>query len=146
MKKTSKVSIDIYDADGELCECIGGPMDYEDVKEQMLEILSNDGIPVIRRHGKHEKAEPDKGESKQVVRAALQGNREELAKALMDVLHIDNEGNRARPAPADMEVSKFLPTLLLKWEFEGVKFEAVGKYDDVMDAQAEFLDSILEED
>ncbi len=149
MKKTSKVSIDIYDAGGELCECIGGPMDYEDVKEQMLEILRNDGIPVIRRHGKHEKAEPDKGESKHVVRAAMHGNletRKELGKALMDVLHIDNEGNRARPAPAAMEVSKFLPTLLLKWEFEGVKFEAVGKYDDVMDAQTEFLDSILEED
>ena len=45
-----------------------------------------------------------------------------------------------------MAVSKFLPTLMLKWEFEGVKFEAVGKYDDVMDAQTEFLDSILEED
>lgn len=145
MKKTSKVSIDIYDADGELCESIGGPMDYEDVKEQMLEILRNDAIPVIRRHGKHEKDEPDKGESKQVIRAALQGNREELAKALMDVLHIDNEGNRTLPAPADTEVSKFLPPLLLKWEFEGVKFEAVGKYEDVMDAQAEFLQGIMEE-
>ena len=67
MRKTSKVSIDVYDADGELCESIGGPMDFEDVKEQMLEILRNDGIPVIRRHGKHEKAEPGKGESKRTI-------------------------------------------------------------------------------
>lgn len=56
-RKTAKVSIDIYDADGELCEAIGGPMDYEDVKEQMISALRNDGIPVIRRHAKHEKTE-----------------------------------------------------------------------------------------
>ena len=141
-----RVTIEVYDADGVLCESIGGPMDFEDIQATMISVLKNEGIPVLKYHGKHEKAEPDKGESKKVIREALQGNKEELAKALMDVLHIDNEGNRARPAPADMEVSKFLPTLLLKWEFEGIKFEAVGKYDDVMDAQAEFLDSILEED
>lgn len=139
MRKTSKVSIDVYDADGELCENIGGPMDFEDVKEKMLEILRNDGIPVIRWHGKHEKTEPDKGESKQVIRAAMQGNREELGKALMDVLHIGPAGTTIPPVP------KFEPLLQLKWEFEGIKFDAIGKYDDVMDAQAEFLDSILEE-
>ena len=137
MRKTSKVSIDVYDADGELCESIGGPMDYEDVKEQMIDILRNDGIPVIRRHGKHEKAEPGKGESKQVVRAAMQGNREELGKALMDVLHIAPDGNALPP------VSKFEMPLLLNWEFEGIKFQAIGKYDDVMDAQAELLRTML---
>lgn len=140
MRKTSKVSIDVYDADGELCESIGGPMDYEDVKEQMLEILRNDGLPVIRRHGKHEKAEPGKGESKQVIRAAMQGNREELGKALMDVLHIAPDGQHLQP------VSKFETPLLLRWEFEGIKFEAIGKYDDVMDAQEELLRTILEEE
>lgn len=142
MRKTSKVSIDVYDADGELCESIGGPMDYEDVKEQLLEILRNDGIPVIRRHGKHEKPEPGKGESKQVIRAAMQGNlatRKELTNALMDVLHLDPNGNDLPQG------SKFETPLLLRWEYDGIKFEAIGKYDDVMDAQAELLRTILEE-
>ena len=133
MSKTKRVTIEIYDEDGTLCESIGGPMDFEEVKSNMLDALKNDGIPVLIVHGKHEK-----DESKQVIRAALQGNREELAKALMDVLHIDNEGNQA-PAP------KFEPLLQLRWEFDGVKFDAIGKYDDVMDAQAEFLRGILEE-
>lgn len=110
MRKTSKISIDIYDADGTLCECIGGPMDYEDVKEQMLEALKNDGIPVIRRHGKHEKGEP---------------------------AH-DQLTNAMPPMP------KFEPLLQLRWEYEGVKFDAVGKYDDVMDAQAEFIRAMME--
>ena len=110
MRKTSKISIDIYDADGTLCECIGGTMDYEDVKEQMLEALKNDGIPVIRRHGKHEKVEP---------------------------AH-DQHTNALPPMP------KFEPLLQLRWEYEGVKFDAVGKYDDVMDAQAEFIRAMME--
>ena len=137
-----RVTIEVYDADGVLCESIGGPMDFEDVKATMISVLKNEGIPVLKYHGKHEKAEPDKGESKKVIREAMQGNKEELAKALMDVLHIDNEGNRARPAPADPCPS--LP-LHLKWEYDGIKFDAMGQYDDVMDAQAEFLQKITEE-
>ena len=58
----------------------------------------------------------------------------------MDVLHIAPAGN-ALP-----QVSKFEMPLLLRWEFEGIKFEAIGKYDDVMDAQAELLRTILEEE
>jgi len=109
-KKTKNVSIEIYDAEGDLCESIGGPMDYEDIREQMIEILKNDGIPVLRQHGKHEKVEPEKA--------------------------IITPGE-IKPLPT---------TLVLSWEFEGIKFHACGMYDDVMDAQAEFLDKILEEE
>lgn len=51
MSPLQKINIDIYDADGELCESISGPMDYEDVREQMISIIRNDGIPVIRIAG-----------------------------------------------------------------------------------------------
>ena len=34
MRKTSKISIDVYDADGVLCESIGGPMDFEDARSR----------------------------------------------------------------------------------------------------------------
>ena len=56
-KATSKVTIEIYDEDGVLAESIGGDMDFGDVRSQMIDVLKNDGIPVIRRHGKHEHQE-----------------------------------------------------------------------------------------
>lgn len=51
MSNLRKVTIDIYDAEGELCESIIGPMDYEDVREKMIEIIKNDGVPVVRIKG-----------------------------------------------------------------------------------------------
>ena len=59
--KTKNLTIEIYDEDGELCESVGGPMDFEDVKAHMIDTLRNDGIPVIRSHEK-KKAEPVTGE------------------------------------------------------------------------------------
>ena len=127
-KKTKNESIEIYDAEGELCESIGGPMDYEDIREQMIEILKNDGIPVLRQHGKHEKVEPDKASIHPYT--LMKGVLPQPPKAII--------------TPGEI---KPLPTpLVLNWEFEGVKFYACGMYDDVMDAQAEFLDKILEEE
>lgn len=119
-KKTKNVSIETYDAEGDLCESIGGTMDYEDIREQMLEILKTDGIPVLRQHGKHEKVEAGKAP-----------------------IHDFMPMQRVLP---DGEI-KLLPTpLVLSWEFEGIKFHACGMHDDVMDAQAEFLEKILEEE
>lgn len=51
MSNLQKVTIDIYDAEGELCESVIGPMDYEDVREKMIEIIKNDGVPVVRIKG-----------------------------------------------------------------------------------------------
>ena len=103
-RKTSKVSIDIYDADGVLCECIGGPMDYDDVKEQLLSIIGNDGIPVIRAHGKHEKVE-DKHDH-------------------------------------PVAVPRWEQPMTVSIEYQGARFLATGKYEDVMDAQAEFMERV----
>ena len=61
-KETTKVEINIYDADGEMCEGIGGPMDFDDVKEQMIIALRNDGIPVVRAVGKNKTNEAHKPE------------------------------------------------------------------------------------
>lgn len=113
----AKISMDIYDADGELCESIGGQMDYEDVREQMLAALKNDGIPVIRRHAKHEAGGLPEGEP-------MGGRR----------------GEHCSPAHATFE-----QPMTISIKFDNVQFVASGKYDDVMDAQAEFLAAIFEE-
>lgn len=135
MSKTKRVTIEIYDEDGVLCESIGGPMDFEEVKSNMLDALKNDGIPVLIVHGKHEAAAPAK--EKSIVRAALEASTPGMKKALEEAVH--SAMHNQAPTP------KFEPLLQLRWEFDGVKFDAIGKYDDVMDAQAEFLRGILEE-
>lgn len=43
------VRIDIYDDDGLKCETVIGKMDGEDIRASMVEALSNEGIPVLRR-------------------------------------------------------------------------------------------------
>lgn len=134
MSKTKRVTIEIYDEDGVLCESIGGPMDFEEVKSNMLDALKNDGIPVLIVHGKHEAA-PAK--EKSIVRAALEASTPGMKKALEEAVHSAMHNQAHTP--------KFEPLLQLRWEFDGIKFDAVGKYDDVMDAQAEFLRGILEE-
>ena len=135
MSKTKRVTIEIYDEDGVLCESIGGPMDFEEVKSNMLDALKNDGITVLIVHGKHEAAAPAK--EKSIVRAALEASTPGMKKALEEAVH--SAMHNQAPAP------KFEPLLQLRWEFDGVKFDAIGKYDDVMDAQAEFLRGIIEE-
>lgn len=52
-KDTSRVTIEIYDEDGLLCESVGGLMTHQEVKDTMIDVLRNDGIPVIRQHAKH---------------------------------------------------------------------------------------------
>lgn len=64
-KDTSRVTIEIYDEDGLLCESVGGLMTHQEVKDKMIDVLRNDGIPVIRQHAKHEAVEDDvKGKAK----------------------------------------------------------------------------------
>ena len=113
---TSKVSIEIYDMDGELCEQTGGPMDAYDLKAQMIDILKNDGIPVVRCHGKH------------------------AAKSDTDT---DRRGGNL--PPATQPNPSFEQPMTLRIEFEDIKFMAVGKCEDVMDAQGEFLAAVFEE-
>ncbi len=58
-KDTSRVTIEIYDEDGLLCESVGGLMTHQEVKDKMIDVLRNDGIPVIRQHAKHEAVEDE---------------------------------------------------------------------------------------
>lgn len=51
MSNLQKVTIEAYDADGELWETTTEPMDFEDVREKMIEIIKNDGVPVARVKG-----------------------------------------------------------------------------------------------
>ena len=104
-KETTKVEINIYDADGEMCEGIGGHMDFDDVKEQMIIALRNDGIPVVRAVGKNK----------------------------------TNEAHKPECAVPSWEQPM---TISIDWH--GVHFVATGKYDDVMDAQAEFMQAMRE--
>lgn len=52
----SRVTIEIYDADGDLRESLGGEYTFRQIRSLMKDIISNDGIPVIRQLGKHAKA------------------------------------------------------------------------------------------
>jgi hypothetical protein len=53
----SRVTIEIYDEDGDLRESLGGEYTFRQIRSLMKDIISNDGIPVIRQLGKHAKAE-----------------------------------------------------------------------------------------
>lgn len=58
-KNKSRVTIEIYDADGEMRESIGGQYTFREIRDMMRDIVQNDGIPVIRQMGKHEAVEHD---------------------------------------------------------------------------------------
>ena len=53
----SRVTIEIYDADGDLREAIGGQYTYREIRNMMEDILQNEGVPVIRQLGKHAKVQ-----------------------------------------------------------------------------------------
>ena len=116
MPKKQSFTIETYDADGVLRESIGGPMDFDDVCATMTSILKNDGLPVIRQLGKH--ACPQDACGKHAVKETTP------------------------PQP----VLQWEPPMCIHIEYDGAKFSATGKYEDVMDAQAEFLKAIFEED
>ena len=58
-KSKSRVTIEIYDADGEMRESIGGQYTFRELRDMMRAIIQNDGIPVIRQLVKHAPVEPD---------------------------------------------------------------------------------------
>ena len=109
--KTKNLTIEIYDEDGELCESVGGPMDFEDVRAHMIDTLRNDGIPVIRSHEK-KKAEHVTGE------------------------HVTGETSKPNPF--------FVQPMTLRIELDHKSFMAIGRYEDVMDAMAGFMEAIKE--
>ena len=122
MPKKQSYTIEVYDEDAVLRESIGGPMDFDDVRATMESILRNDGIPVIRQLGKHAAATSS-------VSASAASS---LGEGAIDGKHA------AKPQPWEQP-------MCLHIKYDGVEFSATGRYEDVMDAQAEFLRAIFEE-
>ena len=117
-KSKSRVTIEIYDADGEMRESIGGQYTFREIHDMMRDIVQNDGIPVIRQLGKHEAVEPEKDP---------EFEKDPLFK-LLDLPKVD-------PIP-----------MVLEYEFDGIKFHAAGHPLDVHAANEALLKRVFEEE
>ena len=111
--KQEKVRIEIYDEDGGIRESVGGRMDWDEIREIMLEALKNDGIPVLIKEGQEKKVD---------MNATRMGNEEKREDAWV-----------------------WEQPMTVHIEYDGLKFSATGRFDDVMEAQEEFLGRIIEE-
>ena len=142
------VTISIYDADGELCESVGGRMGYEEVKDIMINTLRNDGIPVVRV------TERGKGTKGCDVPVNKVKEHKEIVTEWAGVYHKclqdpPDDGGRKEPAKGEtgeVHAARIAPLLTLDWEGEGTKFHAFGAGQDVIDAQYDFLRMMTEEE
>lgn len=116
-KDTSRVTIEIYDEDGLLCESVGGLMTHQEVKDKMIDVLRNDGIPVIRQHAKH---------------APVKSVEDDNMPKLQGVLNVP-------------KLPTTIP-MVLDYEFDGIKFHACGHPLDVHAANNALLKRIFEEE
>lgn len=128
-KDTSRVTIEIYDEDGLLCESVGGLMTHQEVKDKMIDVLRNDGIPVIRQHAKHEAVE------KNMIGDAMLDKLPELKDIAEKVL------KDFKP----QDLPETIP-MVLDYEFDGIKFRACGHPLDVHAANNALLKRIFEEE
>lgn len=136
-KDTSRVTIEIYDEDGLLCERVGGLMTHQEVKDKMIDVLRNDGIPVIRQHAKHEAVE------KNMIGDAMLDKLPELKDICEKVL----KDYKPDGAGKKMDLPNFEPIpMVLDYEFDGVKFHACGHPLDVHAANNALLKRIFEEE
>lgn len=128
-KDTSRVTIEIYDEDGLLCESVGGLMTHQEVKDKMLDVLRNDGIPVIRQYAKHEAVE------KNMIGDAMLDKMPELKDICEKVL----KDYKPQGLPATIP-------MVLDYEFDGITFHACGHPLDVHAANNALLKRIFEEE
>lgn len=132
--KANRVSIEIYDADGELCECIGGQMDYEEIRERMIDALKNDGIPVIRRHAKHAPVDEEKKKK----------DFHDLGMMMTECIKDWGKNKPMMHVCGDEIVPLPIPRVLT-YEFDGIKFRAAGHAEDVHKANEALLKRVFEE-
>ena len=111
--KQDKVRIEIYDEDGDMRESVGGRMDWDEIREIMLEALKNDSLPVLIKEGQEKKG-------------------------AMNTTRMGNEDKREDAWAWEQPMTVHI-------EYDGLKFSATGRFDDVMEAQEEFLGRIIEE-
>lgn len=134
-RNKSRVTIEIYDADGEMRESIGGQYTFREIRDMMRDIVQNDGIPVIRQLGKHE-AVKDECKKDEVPFAldALKGALDAWGKpkALMQV--------------KDENVMPLTMPMVLEYKFDGIEFRAAGHPLDVHCANEALLKRVFEEE
>ena len=132
-KSKSRVTIEIYDAEGEMRESIGGQYTFREIRDMMRDIIQNDGIPVIRQLGKHEAVEENtKKDEMPFALGALMGALEEWGKP-----------------KAMVKDGGFMPLtmpMVLEYEFDGIKFHAAGHPLDVHVANEALLTRVFEEE
>lgn len=118
-KEMVKISLHAYEADGNVRESVGGPMGYEELRDLMLDMLRAGRIPVVRAHGKHA--------------------------ALEDIIRKPRAAEPADTKPAEMQLLPSPHPMSLSIQVEGMRFAATGRCEDVLEAQAEFLDHVMED-
>lgn len=131
-KDTSRVTIEIYDEDGLLCESVGGLMTHQEVKDKMIDVLRNDGIPVIRQHAKHAPLADDSGSQAEEAEMPFETDLRGFPKVFV----ADVQGKT---------VPHTIP-MVLDYEFDGIKFRACGHPLDVHAANNALLKRIFEEE
>lgn len=131
-KDTSRVTIEIYDEDGLLCERVGGLMTHQEVKDKMIDVLRNDGIPVIRQHAKHAPLADDSGSQAKEAEMPFETD----ARGFPMVFVSEVQGKTELHAI----------TMVLDYEFDGIKFHACGHPVDVHAANYALLKRVFEEE
>ena len=144
MTDKKKIRIDIYDADGELCETIGGRMSADEIIETMVEALRNEGIPVLREGAKA--PIPDKGDNGVIINEALNKSKEAKA-AMKEIAQLLKEGKplfQPNPWPCNGSIAPQPLPLIMRWKVGDIEFNCSGAADDVLDAQDDFFDRFPE--
>ena len=136
-RNASRVTIEIYDADGVMRESVGGGYTYRELRDMLRDILDNDGIPVIRQLGKHEAK--DESMKYKVMKEKLPDLKAICEDVLKDFKPED--GMKALKLP------KFEPIpMVLEYKFDGIEFRAAGHPLDVHTANESLLKRVFEEE
>ena len=131
-KDTSRVTIEIYDEDGLLCESIGGLMTHQEVKDKMIDVLRNDGIPVIRQHAKHAPLVDGSGSQAKKAEMPFETDLRGFPKVFVSEVQGKTELHA-------------IP-MVLDYKFDGIEFRAAGHPLDVHAANNALLKRIFEEE
>lgn len=134
-KDTSRVTIEIYDEDGLLCESVGGLMTHQEVKDKMIDVLRNDGIPVIRQHAKHAPLADDSNCQAKKAEMPFETDPRGFPKVFAPGVKWKTEQTELHTIP-----------MVLDYEFDGIKFRACGHPLDVHAANNALLKRIFEEE
>lgn len=134
--KKSRITIEIYDADGDLRESLGGEYTFHQIRSLMKDIINNDGVPVIRQLGKHAKVE------KNMIGDAMLDKLPELKDICEKVL----KDYKPDGAGKKMDLPNFdtIP-MVLEYKFDGIEFRAAGHPLDVHCANEALLKRVFEE-